>query len=333
MEDPGYLGDDEGGVSDLDTMSSRVRRWCFTLFDYELPLFEALPDWACYLVYQEELTPSTAVPHLQGFVVCKTPARMEAMKKRLGISVHLEAARGTSTEAANYCKKEESRIQGPWEYGVLVEQGSGKRKLVARYQEDPEDLRLEDPKAYRRVLAYHVNQEFKNLELPDFTRPWQVVLKNYIDKEPDSRSIYWVFGSEGNEGKTTFSKKLIQEGWFYSRGGKAADIKYSYAEHLGNVVFDFPRQSEDLLNYQVIEEVKDRLLTSSKYEPLQINCKDHVHVVVMANFLPSLENEIDNHGKQIRRKLLSKDRVWIVNIDYSYVKHDWDEIPFGDYMK
>ena len=91
---------------------------------------------------------------------------------------------------------------------------------MERFQEDPEELRLADPKLYRRCLATKVNSEFSSLVLPVPDRPWQLVAQKVLDQGPDDRTIIWVYGSEGNEGKTTWAKIKIQEGWFYSRGGK-----------------------------------------------------------------------------------------------------------------
>ena len=230
----------------------------------------------------------------------------------------------------------ERMLQGPTGPGSLEcspSQGVNKRKTMERFQEDPEELRLSDPKLYRRCLATRVNSEFSSLVLPVLDRPWQCVAQKILDQGPDDRTIIWVYGSEGNEGKTTWAKKKIQEGWFYSRGGKGENIKYQYAEHLGHCVFDIPRQVEDNLQYTVLEEIKDRLIRSSKYEPIDFNCSDSVHVVVCSNFLPSLELEHNNRGEIIKKPLLSRDRVFIINIDESVCGHPDDLKSFDMYLE
>nr|QMV80659.1 alphaRep protein [Alphasatellitidae sp.] len=312
---------------------TQSRNWCFTLFAYTLPLFDSLPEWANYIVFQEEECPTTKKRHLQGFVTLKKSQRLSFLKGRLGNGVHLEISRGSSSSNRDYCRKDDSRVAGPWEFGVLAEQGSNKRKTMERFQEDPEEVRLADPKLYRRCLATKINKEFRGLVLPAFDRPWQLLVEKILDKGPDDRTILWVYGSQGNEGKTTWAKSKIQAGWFYSRGGKGENIKYSYAEHLGHVIFDLPRQVEDVLQYSVLEEIKDRLIRSGKYEPIDFNCSDKVHIVVLANFLPSLDVEHDNKGNVIKRQLLSRDRVCIVNIDESVVVREEETVTFARYFE
>nr|AIR91926.1 Replicase-associated protein [Melon chlorotic mosaic alphasatellite] len=314
-------------------MTSQSRNWCFTLFSYVLPLFSSLPEWAEYLVFQEEQCSSTGRKHIQGFVTLKRSQRLSFLKKKLGDGVHLEIAKGSASSNRDYCTKDDTRASGPWEFGVLAEQGSRKRKTMESFQEDPEEMRLSDPKLYRRCLATRVNKEFSGLVLPVLDRPWQLLAEKILNEGPDDRTIIWVYGSQGNEGKTTWAKSKIQAGWFYSRGGKGENIKYSYAEHLGHAVFDLPRQVEDVLQYTVLEEIKDRLIRSSKYEPIDFNCSDGVHVVVLSNFLPQLDLEYDSRGNLVKKQMLSRDRVVIINIDESVIVRDNETVTFHEYME
>jgi hypothetical protein len=84
-----------------------------------------------YMVYQLEKCPTTGREHWQGYVEFRNPRTMESVKRALRLNgVHLEIRRGTATEAAEYCKKEESRAQhaeaGPHEFGEQP-QGQGHR--------------------------------------------------------------------------------------------------------------------------------------------------------------------------------------------------------------
>lgn len=311
------------GEAGIPQMAPQSVRWCFTLFQYELPLFTEKPDWCEFIVYQEEESPSTGKKHIQGFVILKNRLRQRSVKKLLGETAHVEPARGNNQSCRDYCRKVATRKDGPWEYGICVNQGSNKRKTMELYEEDPAELRLADPKLYRRCLAEKTNTQFHRLVLPLHNRLWQRVLEEELNKGSDDRTILWVYGSKGSEGKTTWAKKKIQEGWFYSRGGKAENIKYEYVEHLGHAIFDIPRQSEDNLQYTVLEEIKDRLIRSSKYEPLAINAADTVHVVVLANFKPQMEDQYDSRGRKERSQMLSRDRVVVINIDSS-------EVQYGD---
>ncbi len=89
---------------------SRGRRVCFTAFTDEEPKF----DGNCtYLVYQREAGNETHKEHWQGYAEFKSAKSVKAIQKTCGIpNAHLENAKGTPTEAAEYCMKEETRLAG-----------------------------------------------------------------------------------------------------------------------------------------------------------------------------------------------------------------------------
>lgn len=82
-----------------------ARRWCFTLNNYTDDDEAALKavDYR-YLVYGREKGDS-GTPHLQGFITFSMPRRLSALKK-IHHAAHWEAAKGTSLQASEYCKKE-----------------------------------------------------------------------------------------------------------------------------------------------------------------------------------------------------------------------------------
>lgn len=99
-----------------------MRSVCFTIFEHKEP------DWNPQIlqskeidraIVQKEKCPETGQVHFQGFLMLKSPARLAGIKKLLQAnSAHLEKAKGTPTEAWEYCKKEESRVEGPWTFGT-----------------------------------------------------------------------------------------------------------------------------------------------------------------------------------------------------------------------
>ena len=88
-------------------MVNGAKGWCFTInnptFDDEFEL-EALKLDADYLVTGKEVG-SEGTPHIQGFVIMKTPSTLVRMKQHLS-RAHLEQRRGTAKQAADYCKKD-----------------------------------------------------------------------------------------------------------------------------------------------------------------------------------------------------------------------------------
>jgi len=86
------------------------KRWCFTInnptdVDGIAVVSLADHDQCTYLVAGDEVGES-GTKHIQGFVCFNRAWRFKRLKKFLGDRVHLEAARGTSEQASEYCKKD-----------------------------------------------------------------------------------------------------------------------------------------------------------------------------------------------------------------------------------
>ena len=86
------------------------RRWCYTLNNYDdndQTCLSAVPS--TYSVYGREIG-AQLTPHLQGFIVFKTPKTLAGVKK-IHSRCHWEVARGTSLQASDYCKKDEDFVE------------------------------------------------------------------------------------------------------------------------------------------------------------------------------------------------------------------------------
>nr|QLM02671.1 satellite replication initiator protein [Parsley severe stunt alphasatellite 3] len=259
--------------------------WVFTLnFSGDMPSL-VFDERVQYAVWQHE---RVSHDHLQGVIQLKKKSRLTTVKALIGGNPHLEKMRASIEEASAYAQKEDSRVAGPWFYGELLKKGSNKRSLMEKYKEDPESMELEDPGRARRCRAKLAMEEFvTNYEGHELSRPWQKELSERLKMTPDDRTIIWVYGPYGGEGKTHYAKQLLKEGFFYTRGGKCADVSYAYVvDPTRHVIFDIPRDKQDFINYSLIEMFKDRIIQSDKYEPCTIPCINNIHVVVFANMLP-----------------------------------------------
>ncbi|CAJ85967.1 replication protein [Malvastrum yellow mosaic alphasatellite] len=284
--------------------------WCFTVFFTAsfapdlVPLFEN--THVSYACWQEEESPTTRRRHLQGYLQLKGERTLNQVKSIFGdLKPHLEKQRARKTdEACDYCMKEETRVSGPYEFGDYCPSGSHKRRQRESVIRSPVRMAEENPSLFRRVKAKIAEEDFhkttREIEILNL-KSWQLRLNTLLERAPDDRTIFWVYGPTGGEGKSTFARDLYRSGtWFYTRGGSADNVSYQYIGQLGNnIVFDIPRDKKDYLQYSLIEMFKDRLIVSNKYEPLMaplINC---IHVVVMSNFMPDFEK-------------ISQDRVHVI---------------------
>lgn len=120
---------------------SRARFWVFTLNNPDpnnplddLPAQFALNDQVHYAIWQRELS-KTGTPHFQGYLEFKSTQRLAACKK-LHQGAHWEVRRGTQADAIRYNSKEDTRIDGPFEYGTAPTPGQGTRNDLEKFKED-----------------------------------------------------------------------------------------------------------------------------------------------------------------------------------------------------
>lgn len=84
---------------------------------------EAFGDIARYCIWQLERG-EQGTPHLQGYVALRAQKRITQLTKLF--RAHYEVRRGSHDEAKAYASKEDSRVEGPWEFGS--EEGIAKKR-------------------------------------------------------------------------------------------------------------------------------------------------------------------------------------------------------------
>lgn len=110
-------------------MSSRG--WCFTIIyttddgrQARDPLFSDLPDKARFVIWQKEEGGNTHRLHYQGYIKFKETVRANKLKEILGADwAHVEIQKASDAAAANYCLKEDTKVDGPWKLGQDISQG------------------------------------------------------------------------------------------------------------------------------------------------------------------------------------------------------------------
>lgn len=241
--------------------TKRSRAWCFTWNNYTIQdiqyLVENIGTHCTKYVFQEERGIKDNTKHLQGVVYFKNPKMFTTIKKQLP-KCHLEPCRNFNA-SIKYCSKKNTRC------GKLYTKGIGYLAEI----KDP----LEDKEFY----------------------PWQISICEILSKDPDDRTILWVVESKGNTGKTSLAKHLClkyKEEILYMTG-KCADIKYGVTKFLEKhrlrvAIFDYTRSIEKFVSYEGLENVKNGILYSTKYESGQC-IFDSPHVLVFSNFKPETD--------------------------------------------
>lgn len=258
--------------------------WCFTLNNYKeedinylLCSFGSdgsvlLPsvlkkDITCSYIFQEEVG-EEGTPHLQGYVKFHRKVRpLSAVSFPGSERIHWEKCRSPK-HAIEYCRKQESRV--------------GKTYTNIEF---PEKIVLIESKEMK---------------------PWQHSILTILEGPRDPRSIYWYYDYVGNTGKSRLAKYLVVKMKALVLGGKSSDMKYGVIKYMEKnngiapkiIIFDIPRCSHDYVSYQGIEEVKNGLFFSPKYES-DMCVFNPPHVICFANDLPDTSK-------------LSKDR-WVIS--------------------
>lgn len=193
----------------------------------------------------------------------------------------------------NYHKKEDA---DPMQIGCdsaltaaeLRDRILGARNMVNVLQDD--ELCAEVYKKPKFVEIVLQNPPAEALPLPNHVlRPWQVSTMLVPAVPADSRSVYWVSGPTGCEGKSYLADMLERDhSAIVMQEGSKLDLAFIYnREPL--VVFNYGMGTDQSkVPYTFMEDLKDGRVFSRKYIPIT---KRFVppHVIVFANFLPDFD--------------------------------------------
>ena len=287
-------------------MAPAAKHICYTNFDMDTAI-NYNDDIMSYMVYQEEISPTTGQHHIQGYMVFKKKRTVAWLKANIHPTAHYEFARGTPEDNRKYCTKEDSYVEGTRiELGVLP-RGSGTRSDLTNFFEAVREGATESStrNEFYEVWAKYPNwcrsehdrRRTERLERytpePEPVRPWQSTLKGELDGRVDSRKVIWYCDFTGGAGKSTFARRytsptntpgLDRNGGYIVNGGQHRDIYYAYRGQRV-VFFDWSRDHQETFPYTVIENFKNGYFLSTKYEAREVRFRPP-HVVVFANWEP-----------------------------------------------
>lgn len=237
-----------------------ARAWCFTLNNYTedewrqcIEVFESRNY--DYIIGKEEC-PTTGTKHLQGYFRTKKSAIRFSTAKNINKRMHLESARGTIEENYKYCSKDNNYTTN------ITMKKTNREKVMEKYN---------------GVIW----------------KDWQQEIIDIVESEPDDRTIHWYWEEQGNVGKTFLIKYLVLKYNAIVCEGKTTDVFNQINTVLKEsedkadirlVVCNVPRTMSDYINYRALEECKDGLMYSGKYEG-GVCVFPSPHVIVMANVI------------------------------------------------
>lgn len=289
-------------------MGSLAKRWVFTLNNPTEEEEEQIRAWAStnpeYLIFGRETGLNNGVPHLQGFVILKRKRRLVQLKRIPGFArAHFEVARGSTAAAADYCKKDGDFF----EFGDTPVNEQGRRSDFESFKEwcktrnsPPTETEIAD--AYPSLFGRYRASCLKFVDLfgpkpglvaaTSTLRTWQQDLYSAIMEPANDRKIVFVVDNEGNIGKSWFIRFMISKHpdlVQHLSVGKRDDLAFAVDVTKSIFLFDIPREQMEYLQYSVLEQIKDGLVFSPKYESRTKVLRHKSHVVVFCNEEPNYE--------------------------------------------
>lgn len=306
---------------------AQVKRFSWTLNNYTDEDIERLKtfvqDQCDYIGFGKEVG-ELGTPHLQGYIETKKRMRVTGFNKLMNGKWFNTPSKGTAQENITYCKK-----QGEYYEFGSIEKNSGARNDLQAFQDcvkggclDKKRLREDFPEVsakYPRFVDNYIRDQLVLPKVPDHSlKPWQQSLLEKIDGPAESRTVNFIVDSKGNQGKSWFAKKYMEShsDSYLLRPGKHADMAHALPDVLRVLFIDATRKQVEYMPYTLLEELKDGLVMSTKYETCVKRYPD-LHVVVLMNQHPDME-------------ALSTDRYCVINLDDpppavvpSFVPHPW----------
>lgn len=223
--------------------------WTFTWNNYSIigieMTFKVLKHECDWIIMQEE-TGASGNHHIQGTLKLKKAKRLTQMLK-FHREIHWEATIQISSSCC-YCSNIDKRTGKIWTHNFEIE----------------EEIECKEPYG------------------------WQLKVMEIINAEVDKRHIHWFWEPNGNVGKSTLVRYLAVKHKAIPINGKTADIQHVASKYAGKsnlFVCNIPKCSENFINYQALEILKDGVFMSGKYDG-KVVIINYPHVIVFANIEP-----------------------------------------------
>jgi len=271
----------QGGEGNTKPPPSSSVAYCFTLNNYTDGEYNDLKTFFIekkydYIIGRE--IGESGTPHLQGYVYNRGKLYFNGLKKICN-RLHIEKAKGNPQQNYKYCSKD------------------GNFESNMKFKISTDDF-------IKSVEQNVFDDEYKNVTW----KPWQQEILNIIETKPDNRTIHWYYETRGNTGKSFLTKYIALKYDVIIADGKKADIFNQVNVMMREqqkipavIILDVPRRNQGYVSYGVLEQLKNGMIYSGKYEGGRC-IFEAPHVIVFSNSLPDTSE-------------MSADRWHIVNID------------------
>jgi len=239
-------------------MSGQLRNFVFTLNNYtEVDKSQLLCFNCKYMLFAEEVAPTTGTPHLQGYCELNERIRFAKLISLLPEGIHIEPRKGTQAQAISYIKtpkdKPTPNSEQIHEVGEPRTQGTD---VGPSALETARDLLRQDKSIDPEIHEIGVIKAYERLQ-----RYWPA-RRSYSD---DELSRIWIYGP-GGSGKTsaaylharpyrTYKCDLFTKGWLDG-----------YDNHASVILDDLVPNHEDEDQFKLLLSMLDRY-------PLRVNVK------------------------------------------------------------
>lgn len=160
-----------------------------------------------FLQGQLERCPTTSRLHFQAFISYENARTLQSLKESLSPTAHFTGCTILRAAAINYGAKEETRIAGPWTYGIPPQASVLKTDWSAvlrsvlhkRYDEIPPQVVIAHCQKFDTLCSLFASDP--RATLPNWLpNPWGLVIPS---RRGIKRRHYWIWSATPNVGKTT----------------------------------------------------------------------------------------------------------------------------------
>ncbi|QUX80158.1 putative Rep protein [Feline stool-associated circular virus] len=192
-----------------------------------------------YGIGQIESCPETGRRHFQFYIQVGRTQKLAWMRRHISDKAHFEQARGNVQQNIDYCSKQDSRLDGPWEVGIARRQGQTTGLTAATEMIASGAAVCEVAKLYPVVWVRH-GKGLVHLR--------QTLALDADRREfgPDGPELWVLYGPSGS-GKSRFAKEHWPDAFWKAPYSQWWD---GYGKHETVILDDFKDDSMRLADLQ-----------------------------------------------------------------------------------